>query len=205
MKQVVPFVLCAAAALLTSAVCARTSVQTPAQTPAQTSARIPDKIAAPLGLELGQSRCARLTSVQNHVRTGKAAWAGGDAVEIKHLDRFNLPGLSRAIVNCDATDAVALITLTFDRSALDEVSGKLNARYDSKRKTDPTAENSYAEWGAENGSVELLYGRDSKQFTVAYWAKGAKAKYFAYSGSATQEKAPAAPGAAAPARRPAPL
>lgn len=211
MKQVVPFVLCAAAALLTSAVYARTSAQTSAQTSSQassqTSARTPDKIAAPLGLELGKSRCARLTNAQNHVRTGKAAWAGGDAVEIRHLDRFNLPGLSRAIVNCDATDAVALITLTFDRSALDEVSGKLNARYDSKRKTDPTSENSYAEWGADNGSVELLYGRDSKQFTVAYWARGAKAKYFAYSGSAPQEKAPAAPAAAAaaPARPPAPL
>lgn len=163
-----------------------------------------DKTAAPLGLELGKSKCARLSNAQNHVKTGRTPWAGGDAVEIKHLDRFNLPGLSRAIVNCDSGDAVALITLTFDRTALAEVTGKLDTRYDSKRKTDPSAENGYAEWGATNGTIELLYGRDGKQFTVAYWAKGAKEKYFAYSG--TQNKAPAAVAAPpAPARQPAPL
>ena len=54
----------------------------------------------------------------------------------------------------------------------------------------------------------MLYARDSKQFTLAYWAKGAKAKYFAYSG--TSDKKPAAPAqstqpAQAPQPQPAPL
>ncbi len=161
--------------------------------------------AAPLGLELGKTRCARMAP-GNHEKTGKTQWAGGDALEIQHLGRFNLPGLTRATVNCDAQDTVALITLTFDRSALDDVGKKLDTRYESKRKTDPNAENGYAEWLATNGSVELLYGRDSKQFTVAYWAKGAKARYFAYSGvqdkASTASPAPAAPAAA---KQPAPL
>ncbi|SDC87537.1 hypothetical protein SAMN05216345_104268 [Cupriavidus sp. YR651] len=166
--------------------------------------------AAPLGLELGKTRCERLSSPTRHARAGQAPWAGGDTVEIKHLERFNLPGLTRAIVNCDAQDTVALITLTFDRTALDEVSRKLDARYESKRKTDSAAENAYAEWAAANGSVEMLYARDGKQFTVAYWAKGAKAKYFAYSGNGggTASKKPAAqtpPAAAAAAAQPAPL
>ncbi|RLK28803.1 hypothetical protein [Cupriavidus plantarum] len=159
--------------------------------------------AAPLGLELGVSKCAKLTHAQNHVNAGKAAWAGGDAIEIKHLERFNLPGLTRVIVNCDGADAVALVTLTFDRTALGEVTKKLDARYESKRKTDPGAENGYAEWAAANGSIELLYGRDSKQFTTAYWAKGAKAKYFAYGGA--QPTGPASAPAAPAAKVAAPL
>ncbi|ODV44278.1 hypothetical protein AWV79_10015 [Cupriavidus sp. UYMMa02A] len=161
-------------------------------------------IAAPLGLELGKTRCARLTPGPNRVNTGKAQWAGGDTVEIRNLDRFNLPGLSRAIVNCDAQDTVALVTLTFDRTALDDVSGKLDARYASKRKTEANAENAYAEWVAANGSLELLYARDGKQFTVAYWAKGAKAKYFGYSGSG-EKKAEAVVAPAPAAKLAAPL
>ncbi|CAG9167329.1 hypothetical protein LMG23992_00782 [Cupriavidus laharis] len=162
----------------------------------------PGNLAAPLGLELGKTRCARLTPGPNRVTTGKAQWAGGDAIEIRNLERFNLPGLSRAIVNCDAQDTVALISLTFDRSALEDVTGKLNARYESKRKTEANAENAYAEWAAANGSLELLYARDGKQFTVAYWAKGAKAKYFAYSGTSSEKKP--VPEAPAP-KQPAPL
>ncbi|MDF3835722.1 hypothetical protein P3W85_22635 [Cupriavidus basilensis] len=165
-------------------------------------AQPPGKDAAPLGLELGKTKCARMTPGPNRVKTGVAPWAGGDTVEIKHLDRFNLPGLTRATVNCDAQDAVALITLTFDRSALDEVSKKLDDRYVSKRKTEPNAENGYAEWEAANGSLEMLYARDSKQFTLAYWAKGAKARYFSYSGAS--DKKPAAPTQPSPAQ-PAPL
>ena len=163
----------------------------------------PGNFAAPLGLELGKTHCARLTPGPNRVTTGKAPWAGGDAIEIRNLDRFNLPGLSRAIVNCDAQDTVALVSLTFDRSALQDVTGKLDARYESKRKTEANAENAYAEWAAANGSLELLYARDGKHFTVAYWAKGAKAKYFAYSGTPAETK-PAAPAAPVP-KQPAPL
>ncbi len=163
----------------------------------------PGNLAAPLGLELGKTRCARLTPGPNRVTTGKAQWAGGDAIEIRNLDRFNLPGLNRAIVNCDAQDTVALVSLTFDRSALQDVTGKLDARYESKRKTEANAENAYAEWAAANGSLELLYARDGKHFTVAYWARGAKAKYFAYSGTSAEQK-PAAPATPAP-KQPAPL
>nr|WP_315598314.1 hypothetical protein [uncultured Cupriavidus sp.] len=157
--------------------------------------------AAPLGLELGKTKCAKLTPGPNREKAGTAQWAGGDAIEIRNLDRFNLPGLTRAIVNCDNQDNVALVTLTFERSALDEVSQKLDAHYASKRKTEPGAQNGYAEWAASNGSLELLYARDGKQFTVAYWGIGAKAKYFAYG---AHDKAPAAP-APAPAKQPAPL
>ncbi|MFS8980658.1 hypothetical protein [Cupriavidus necator] len=158
--------------------------------------------AAPLGLELGKSKCSRLAPAENHAKTGKSEWAGGDTVELKHLERFHLPGLTRVILNCDAQDAVALITMTFERSALDEVRKKLDDRYASLRKTEGAAEHGYAEWAAANGSLELLYGRDSKHFTVAYWAKGAKARYFAYSG--TGSKKPAAATPAAPPQ-PAPL
>lgn len=157
--------------------------------------------AAPLGLELGKARCSRLAPPQNHARTGKSEWAGGETVELRHLERFHLPGLTRVILNCDAQDTVVLMTMTFERSALDEVRKKLDERYASLRKTEGAAENGYAEWAAANGSLELLYGRDSKHFTVAYWAKGAKARYFAYSGTA--DKKPAATPAAAP--QPAPL
>lgn len=165
-------------------------------------AQPPGKDAAPLGLELGKTKCARMTPGPNRVKTGTAPWAGGDTVEIKHLERFNLPGLTRATVNCDAQDTVALITLTFDRSAMEEVGKTLDARYESRRKTDPNAGNGYAEWEAANGSLEMLYARDSKQFTLAYWAKGAKARYFAYSG--TSDKKPAAPTQPSSAQ-PAPL
>lgn len=160
-------------------------------------------VAAPLGLELGKTSCARLTPGPNRERTGAAAWAGGDAFELKRLERFNLPGLTRAVVNCDGQDLVTLVTLTFDRTALDDVTHKLDARYESKRKTEPNAQNGYAEWAASNGSLELLYARDGKQFTVAYWGKGAKARYFAY--NSNSDKAPSAPAQpAAPAKAPAP-
>lgn len=163
-------------------------------------------IAAPLGLELGKTQCARLTPGPNREKTGTAPWAGGDAFELKHLERFNLPGLTRAVVNCDGQDAVTLVTLTFDRTAFDDVTHKLDARYESKRKTDAGAQNGYAEWAASNGSLELLYARDGKQFTVAYWGRGAKARYFAYnSNSDKAQAAPAATPALAPAKVPAPL
>lgn len=154
-------------------------------------------IAAPLGLELGKTQCAKLTPGPNREKTGKTPWAGGDAFELKHLERFNLTGLTRAVVNCDAQDIVTLVTLTFDKAALEDVSHKLDARYESKRKTDANAQNAYAEWAASNGTLELLYARDGNQFTVAYWGKGAKARYFAYGSS--QNKAPAA--ASAPAAK----
>ncbi|WP_423193996.1 hypothetical protein [Cupriavidus sp. H18C2] len=160
-------------------------------------------VAAPLGLELGKTQCARLTPGPNREKTGKTPWAGGDAFELRHLDRFNLPGLTRAVVNCDAQDLVTLVTLTFDRTALDDVTHKLDARYESKRKTDANAQNAYAEWAAANGTLELLYARDGKQFTVAYWGKGAKARYFAY--GSNPDKAPAASAAPAPAKVPAAL
>ena len=169
------------------------------------SAAAAGNVAAPLGLELGKTKCARLTSTQNHVRSGKTPWAGGDAIEIKNLARFNLPGLTRAIVNCDDQDNVALVTLTFERTVLDEVSGKLDGRYEAKRKTESGAQNGYAEWTAANGSLELLSARDGRQFTVAYWDKNAKARYFAYSAAADKKQpAASAPAAKAPAQ-PAPL
>ncbi|MNT74719.1 hypothetical protein D3C72_2135620 [compost metagenome] len=102
-------------------------------------------------------------------------------------------------LNCDAQDTVALITMTFDRSALEDVRGKLDARYAALRKTEASAENGYAEWAAANGSLELLYGRDGKHFTVAYWARNAKAKYFSYSGAGSKPAAAAAPAAPQPA------
>lgn len=180
------------AALLVS-VCAHAASPSPQPEPASNTA-------APLGLELGKTRCSRLAPAQNHVRSGKSEWAGGDTVELRHLERFNLPGLTRVTVICDAQDTVALITMTFDRSVLEEVSSKLNARYESRRRTEPAAENGYAEWAAANGSLELLYGRDSKHFTVAYWARNAKARYFAYSGTGNAKPAatPAAPAQPAP-------
>ena len=70
---------------------------------------------------------------------------------------------------------MAPVTLTFERTVLDEVSGKLDGRYEAKRKTESGAQNGYAEWTAANGSTELLSARDGRQFTVAYWAKNAKA------------------------------
>ncbi|MDQ0138921.1 hypothetical protein J2T05_000494 [Cupriavidus necator] len=149
--------------------------------------------AAPLGLELGKARCSRLAPPQNHAKTGTSEWAGGDTVELKHLERFHLPGLSRVVLNCDAQDTVALITMTFERPALEAVRKKLDERYAALRKTEGAAENGYAEWSAANGSLELLYGRDSKHFTVAYWARGAKARYFAYSGAGKQPAAPPQP------------
>nr|WP_156914277.1 hypothetical protein [Cupriavidus sp. amp6] len=155
--------------------------------------------AAPLGLELGKSKCARLAPAENHARTGRSEWAGGDTVELKRLERFHLPGLTRVTLNCDAQDTVALITMTFDRSALEDVRGKLDARYASLRKTEASAENGYAEWAAANGSLELLYGRDGKHFTVAYWARNAKAKYFSYSGAGSKPAAASAPAAPQPA------
>ena len=137
--------------------------------------------AAPLGVELGKTRCAHMTPGPNRAKTGTSPWAGGDTLEIRNLERFKLPGLTRATVNCDKHDTVALVTLNFDRSAMDHVVRKLDARYESKRKTDTTAENGYAEWTAANGSIEMLYARDGKALVVAYWAKGAKARYFSYS------------------------
>ncbi|AQV97346.1 hypothetical protein BJN34_26145 [Cupriavidus necator] len=169
------------------------SVSTHAASPAQPEAA--GNTAAPLGLELGKTRCSRLAPPQNHAKTGKSEWAGGDTVELKHLERFHLPGLTRVVLNCDAQDAVALVTMTFERTALEEVRKKLDERYASLRKTEAAAENGYAEWGAANGSLELLYGRDSKHFTVAYWAKGAKARYFSYSGGGNQKPAAAVPAA----------
>jgi len=157
-------------------------------------------VAAPLGVELGKTKCARLTPGPNRVRTGTSPWAGGDTIEIRNLDRFKLPGLTKATVNCDNQDTVALVTLNFDRSAMDDVVRKLDARYESKRKTDASAENGYAEWAATNGSIEMLYARDGKGLVVAYWAKGAKAKYFSYSStsssSSTRDKQQ--PAAASP-------
>ncbi|MEN7528271.1 hypothetical protein [Cupriavidus sp. DL-D2] len=160
-----------------------------AQTPIETAAQATGNIAAPLGLELGKSRCARITQGPNHVRAGKAAWAGGDAIEIRSLDRFNLPGLTRVIVNCDAQDTVALVTLTFERTAFEDTRNKLDKRYEAKRKTDANAENGYAEWLATNGSIEMLHAKEGRQFTVAYWGKGAKARYFAYNGGAASAPA----------------
>jgi hypothetical protein len=176
------------------------SISTHAASPAQPEAA--GNTAAPLGLELGKARCSRLAPPQNHARTGKSEWAGGDTVELRHLERFNLAGLTRVVLNCDAQDSVTLITMTFDRAALDAVRKKLDERYASLRKTEAAAENGYAEWAAANGSLELLYGRDSKHFTVAYWARGAKARYFSYSGN--DSKKPAASAPAAPPQ-PAPL
>ncbi|UDM54003.1 hypothetical protein [Cupriavidus sp. MP-37] len=176
--------------LLCAALLAAVSVQ------AATTATQPEpaaNTAAPLGLELGKARCSRLAPPQNHARTGTSEWAGGDTVELKHLERFHLPGLSRVVLNCDAQDAVALITMTFERPALDEVRRKLDQRYAALRKTEGAAENGYAEWSAANGTLELLYGRDSRHFTVAYWARGAKAKYFSYSGGGNKPAAPPQP------------
>ena len=146
--------------------------------------------AAPLGVELGKTTCARMPSGPNRTKTGTSPWAGGDTIEIRNLERFKLPGLTKATVNCDQHDTVALVTLNFDRSAMDDVVRQLDARYESKRKTDANAENGYAEWAAANGGIEMLYARDGKALVVAYWAKGAKAKYFSY--SSTRDKQPPA-------------
>ncbi|MBV8272409.1 MAG: hypothetical protein JO067_09065 [Cupriavidus sp.] len=157
-------------------------------------AETPGGVAAPLGVELGKTKCARMTPGPNRTRTGTSPWAGGDTLEIRNLERFKLPGLTKATVNCDNQDTVALVTLNFDRSAMDDVVRKLDARYESKRKTDASAQNGYAEWAAANGSIEMLYARDGKGLVVAYWAKGAKAKYFSYSSTRDkQQSAPASP------------
>ncbi|MBP0620735.1 hypothetical protein [Cupriavidus consociatus] len=207
MKKALP--LCAAllaafAAFAAHAAPPAAANATAATAPTTSTTAAASNTAAPLGLELGKSKCARLAPAENHVRTGKSEWAGGDAVELKRLERFHLPGLTRVTLNCDAQDTVALITMTFDRSALDDVRGKLDARYASLRKTEASAENGYAEWAAANGSLELLYGRDGKHFTVAYWARNAKAKYFSYSGAGSKPAAASAPAAPA-AAQPAPL
>jgi hypothetical protein len=159
--------------------------------------------AAPLGLELGKTRCARMTPGENRVKTGSAPWAGGDTIEIRHLERFRLPGLTRATVNCDAQDTVALVSLNFDRGNMDEVVRKLDARYEAKRKTQPDAENGYAEWATANGSIEMLYAREGTGIVVAYWARGAKARYFAYNGIV--DRKPAAPVPPSPVGQAAPL
>ncbi len=193
--------LCAALLAAFAAFAAQAAPQATANATAPTSnaTAAATNTAAPLGLELGKSKCARLAPAENHVRTGKSEWAGGDTVELRHLERFHLAGLTRVTLNCDAQDTVALITMTFDRSALEDVRGKLDARYASLRRTEASAENGYAEWAAANGSLELLYGRDGKHFTVAYWARNAKARYFSYSGAGSK------PAAAAAAPQPAPL
>ncbi|SPC19419.1 conserved exported hypothetical protein [Cupriavidus oxalaticus] len=193
--------LCAALLAAFAAFAAQAAPQAAANATAPTSnaTAAATNTAAPLGLELGKSKCARLAPAENHVRTGKSEWAGGDTVELRHLERFHLAGLTRVTLNCDAQDTVALITMTFDRSALEDVRGKLDARYASLRRTEASAENGYAEWAAANGSLELLYGRDGKHFTVAYWARNAKARYFSYSGAGSK------PAAAVAAPQPAPL
>lgn len=206
MKKSLP--LCAALLAAFAAFAAQAATPAAAATaPAPAAATAPTvataNTAAPLGLELGKSKCARLAPAENHARTGKSEWAGGDTVELKRLERFHLAGLTRVTLNCDAQDSVALITMTFDRSALEDVRGKLDARYASLRKTEASAENGYAEWAAANGSLELLYGRDGKHFTVAYWARNAKARYFAYSGAGSKPAAAAPATPAAP--QPAPL
>lgn len=165
-----------------------------AETPASSIA----PAAAPLGLELGKTRCARMTPGENRVKTGTTPWAGGDTIEIRHLERFKLPGLTRATVNCDTQDTVALVSLNFDRASMDEIVKKLDARYESKRKTEPGAENGYAEWAAGNGSIEMLFAKEGTGIVVAYWAKGAKAKYFTY--NAIVDKKPAAAVPPTPAR-----
>jgi len=138
-------------------------------------------LAVPLGLELGKTSCARMTPGGDRVKTGTSDWAGGDKIELKRLERFNLPGLTRAAVNCDASDTIVLVSLSFERASMEEVTAKLNNRYALKGATDAAARNGHAEWTAANGTIEMLYGRDGGKFTVAYWAKGAKAKYFSYS------------------------
>lgn len=207
MKKASPH--CAALLAAFAAFAAHAAPQAAATAPTTTAATTAaaSNTAAPLGLELGKSKCARLAPAENHARTGKSEWAGGDTVELKRLERFHLAGLTRVTLNCDAQDSVALITMTFDRSALEDVRGKLDARYASLRKTEASAENGYAEWSAANGSLELLYGRDGKHFTVAYWARNAKARYFSYSGAGSKPAAAAAGAApAAPAApQPAPL
>ncbi|MCO4889442.1 hypothetical protein MKD50_08705 [Cupriavidus sp. WGtm5] len=179
-----PFTLACAALLASVSVHAATTAAQPE--PAGNTA-------APLGLELGKAKCSRLSPPQNHAKTGTSEWAGGDMVELKHLERFHLNGLSRVVLNCDAQDAVALVTMTFERPAMEEVRRKLDERYVPVRKTEGAAENGYAEWSAANGSLELLYGRDGKHFTVAYWARGAKARYFSYSGGGRKPAAPPQP------------
>ncbi|RZT39525.1 hypothetical protein [Cupriavidus agavae] len=197
--QAVPLLAVAAIAIAATAAAALPAAAANAQPAPESAAQATGNIAAPLGLELGKTRCARITQGPNHVRAGKAAWAGGDAIEIRNLERFNLPGLARVIVNCDAQDTVALVTLTFERPAFDDVRGKLDKRYDARRKTEANAENGYAEWLANNGSIEMLHAREGRQFTVAYWGKGAKARYFAYNGGGASAPASAAGKAPPPA------
>lgn len=150
-------------------------------------------VAAPLGLELGRATCSKLSAGENDAK-GASGWAGGPTFTTQDVGRYHIPGLARVTINCDAKDKVALVSLTFNKGAgaktLRDVESELDGKFVSTRKQLPGSGNGYAEWMAVNGSLEMIYAPDNPQFLVAYWAAGAKEKYFAYSAIKGRKPAP---------------
>jgi hypothetical protein len=143
--------------------------------------------AAPLGIVLGNARCSALIAqgdqpVTDAVSHAKFGWAGGADVQVVDLPRFHMATLVRATVDCNATDKVVAVQLTFEKDIPDlknvhEIARVLDSRYPSVRKHLPDSANGFALWNASNATVEMSYFTSSGQFQLSYWAPGARERY----------------------------
>jgi len=157
------------------------------------------QVAAPLGIVLGEASCSELIAqggraVRESVSHAKLGWAGGAEVQVADLPRFHMATLVRATADCDATDKVVAVQLTFEKDIPDlknvhAIARVLDSRYMSVREALPDSANGSALWNASNGTVEMSYFTSSGQFQLSYWAPGAQGRYSAFQAAADPGRA----------------
>lgn len=144
-----------------------------------------ESIASPIGIEVGKTTCSEATDIFAHTPmikgdTDESSWSHGKVIELTQVDGFKMAGLEHVAVVCGPSDVTMVVNLVFSKGGMgipDVVSTakQLDRKYSLVTKNLPELGDGLARWSASNASIELVYGFQSFDFDLTYWAPGAEA------------------------------